>query len=131
MRWVKEILPPRPRRRWLLMTIRLSPSNFAGTVRTLVAVGTPRDASMLATTWAAAPRSGAVCAPVPGGGGAAATPIGTAPAGGAGWRPDAGAAVPHPAARAPAGRSPSAGGGANRPARGVATGGADPPRGSP
>src|SRR5260370_23552172 len=108
MRWVKEILPPRPRRRWLLMTIRLSPSNFAGTVRTLVAVGTPRDASMLATTWAAAPRSGAVCAPVPGGGGAAATTIGTGPAGGAGGAPDAGAAVPDPAAGAPAAPSPSA-----------------------
>src|SRR5579875_1249316 len=58
MRWVKLTLPPRPRRRWLLMTTRLSMSSFAGTARTLVAVGTVRLASMLATTRAAAPRNG-------------------------------------------------------------------------
>ena len=40
MTWVNEILPPRLRVRWLLMTVRLSMSSFAGTARTLVAVGT-------------------------------------------------------------------------------------------
>ncbi len=37
------------------MTMRLSTSSFAGTARTLVAVGTPRLVSMLVTTRAAAP----------------------------------------------------------------------------
>src|SRR3954452_20640367 len=55
IRWVKETLPPRPRRRWLLMTTRLSISSFAGIALTLVAVGTVRLASMLETTRAAAP----------------------------------------------------------------------------
>ena len=40
MRWVKLTLPPRARRRWLLITTRLSASSLAGTARTLVAVGT-------------------------------------------------------------------------------------------
>ena len=40
MMWVKLTLPPRARRRWLLMTTRLSAISFAGTARTLVAVGT-------------------------------------------------------------------------------------------
>src|SRR5258708_25129010 len=57
MRWVKEPLPPRPRARWLLITIRLSISSFAETARTDVAVGTRRLASMLATVREAAPRS--------------------------------------------------------------------------
>src|ERR1700729_2287480 len=57
MRWVKEIFPPRPRCRWLLMTIRLSISSFAGTARTLVAVGTVRLAAMFWAGRAAAPRS--------------------------------------------------------------------------
>ena len=39
------------------MTTRLSISNFAGTERTLVAVGTARLASMLVTTRAAGPLS--------------------------------------------------------------------------
>ena len=39
------------------MTTRLSISNFAGTVRTLVAVGTAKLASMLVTTRAAGPLS--------------------------------------------------------------------------
>ena len=39
------------------MTTRLSISNFAGTARTLVAVGTARLASMLVTTRAAGPLS--------------------------------------------------------------------------
>src|SRR5256885_5894601 len=66
MRWVKLTLPPRPRARWLLMTIRLSASSFAGTARTLVAVGTVSDWSMLATIRAATPRSTVVCAPAAG-----------------------------------------------------------------
>src|SRR4051794_23720957 len=57
MRWVKLTFPPRPRRRWLLMTTRLSMSSLAGTARTLVAVGTARLASMLTTVRAAAPLS--------------------------------------------------------------------------
>src|SRR3954468_17996544 len=60
MRWVKLTLPPRARRRWLLITTRLSKSSLAGTARTLVAVGTCSDCSMLATTRAAAPLSGVV-----------------------------------------------------------------------
>src|SRR4051812_3436272 len=58
MRCVNDTLPPRPRRRWLLMTTRLSMSSLAGMTRTLVAVGTARLASMLATTRAAAPFRG-------------------------------------------------------------------------
>src|SRR6185369_8109458 len=58
MRWVKLTLPPRPRVRWLLITMRLSASSFAGTARTLVAVGTASEASMFCTIRAATPRSG-------------------------------------------------------------------------
>ena len=58
MMCVKDTLPPRERARWLLMTTRLSMSSLAGTARTLVAVGTPSELSMLATTRAAGPRSG-------------------------------------------------------------------------
>src|ERR1044072_3345324 len=58
MRWVNDTLPPRPRRRWLLTTTRLSMSSLAGIARTLVAVGTARLASLLVTTRPAAPRSG-------------------------------------------------------------------------
>src|SRR5690348_3158288 len=58
MRCVNDTLPPRPRRRWLLMTTRLSISSFAGMTRTLVAVGTASEASMFATTRAAAPLRG-------------------------------------------------------------------------
>ncbi len=42
MRWVNDTLPPRERRRWLLITMRLSIMSLAGMVRTLVAVGTVR-----------------------------------------------------------------------------------------
>ncbi|CAB4546400.1 unannotated protein [freshwater metagenome] len=41
--------------------MRLSINNFAGIERTLVAVGTLSDASMLVTTRAAVPRSGSTC----------------------------------------------------------------------
>ena len=57
MTWVSDTLPPRPRDRWLLITTLLSISNFTGTDRTLVAVGTERLASMFVTTRPAAPRS--------------------------------------------------------------------------
>src|SRR5262252_608997 len=57
MRWVNETLPPRPRLRWLLMTMRLSMSSLAGTGRTLVAVGTVRLAIMFVAVRADAPRS--------------------------------------------------------------------------
>ena len=55
---MKETFPPRARFKWLLMTVRLSIINFAGIARTLVAVGTVRDASILWTTRLATPRSG-------------------------------------------------------------------------
>ena len=58
MRWVKLTLAPVVRASWLLRICRLTSSSRAGTVRTLVAVGTPRLASMLAAIRAAAPRSG-------------------------------------------------------------------------
>src|ERR1700712_1203934 len=58
MRWVKLTLPPRARRRWLLMTMRLSIISFAGIVRTLVAVGIDSDASMFVARLFAMPRSG-------------------------------------------------------------------------
>src|SRR6478735_9072708 len=56
MRWVKLTLPPRVRAMWLLITIRLSIMSFAGTVRTLVAVGTVSDSSMLAARVLVMPR---------------------------------------------------------------------------
>ena len=55
---VNETFPPRPRFRWLLITIRLSIINFAGIARTLVAVGTLSEPSMLCTTRAETPRIG-------------------------------------------------------------------------
>src|SRR5215203_4299958 len=57
MRWVNDTLPPRARARWLLITMRLSAISFAGTARTLVAVGTESDASMFFAIAVAAPRS--------------------------------------------------------------------------
>src|SRR5829696_4282947 len=56
MRWVKLILPPRVRDMWLLMTMRLSIISLAGTVRTLVAVGTVSDSSMFAARVFVIPR---------------------------------------------------------------------------
>ena len=49
MRWVKLTFPPTVRNSWLFTMVRLTSSSLAGTTRTLVAVGTPSDASMLAT----------------------------------------------------------------------------------
>src|ERR1700722_14022931 len=86
IRWVKEIFPPRPRCRWLLMTIRLSMSSFAGTTRTLVAVGTLRLAAMFSAVLAAAPRSLLTSASL---GGGATWPDGAA---GEAWAGCAGAA---------------------------------------
>ena len=56
MRWVKLTLPPRVRDMWLLITMRLSIISFAGTVRTLVAVGTVSDSSMFAARALGMPR---------------------------------------------------------------------------
>src|SRR4051795_12385856 len=64
-RWVNETFPPRERRRWLLMTMRLSASSLAGTARTLVAVGSCSDAVMFLAIALAAPRSGRVVSSVP------------------------------------------------------------------
>src|SRR5690606_14484030 len=58
IRWVKLTLPPRARLRWLLITMRLSIMSFAGMVRTLVAVGTVRLASMFVASDLAIPRRG-------------------------------------------------------------------------
>src|SRR4051812_7123218 len=60
---VNDTLPPRVRPRWLFKIWRLTSRSFAGTVRTDVAVGTSRLASMLSTTRAGAPRSGCGCSP--------------------------------------------------------------------
>ena len=65
IRWVNEIFPPRFRFRKLLITIRLSAINFAGTARTEVAVGTSSDEVIFFTTAAATPRNGVVVMPVP------------------------------------------------------------------
>src|ERR1700684_248512 len=81
IRCVNDTLPPRPRRRWLLMTILLSTSSLAGTARTLVAVGTPRLAVMLVTVRAAAPRS--LLTSVPSGGLGGESGAGLGGAGGA------------------------------------------------
>src|SRR4051794_15916611 len=56
MMWVNETLPPRARLRWLLMTMRLSQSNFTGMLRTEVAVGTASEMSMFLAVAAAMPR---------------------------------------------------------------------------
>ena len=59
---VNDTFPPRVRRKWLLMTIRLSIRSFAGIARTLVAVGTVSDASMFDASALAMPLSGATTA---------------------------------------------------------------------
>ena len=58
IRWVKLALPMRLRFMWPLMIRRLASSILAGMSRKLVAVGTPRLASMFSTMRAEAPRSG-------------------------------------------------------------------------
>src|SRR5690606_4354917 len=57
MRCVNDTLPPRARRRWLLITMRLSIMSFAGMVRTLVAVGIDVLWSMLVASVFAMPLS--------------------------------------------------------------------------
>ena len=57
MRWVKLTLVPVVRTSCSLSAARFTSSNRAGTVRTEVAVGTPRLSSMFATMRPAAPRS--------------------------------------------------------------------------
>ncbi len=54
---MNEILPPRVRLSWLLITTRLSIISLAGMARTLVAVGRSSDCDMFFTTAAAAPRN--------------------------------------------------------------------------
>src|SRR5215831_275781 len=88
MRCVNETFPPRPRARWLLITMRLSLSSLAGMDRTLVAVGTVRLAAMLSAVRAAAPRSRSW---VPSA--TAAAPAALAGAGGAAGAGAAGASV--------------------------------------
>src|SRR5580704_3163182 len=82
MRWVKLTFAPVVRASWLLRICRFTSSSRAGTVRTLVAVGTARLASMLATMRDAAPRSGTGTSPATGSptpaGAAAVGPVGTA-----------------------------------------------------
>src|ERR1700691_3296209 len=58
MLWVKLTFAPVVRASWWLRIRRLTSRRRAGTVRTLVAVGTVKLASMLATMREAAPRSG-------------------------------------------------------------------------
>src|SRR5829696_4863488 len=58
MRCVKETLPSPLRWRYPLMTLRLTSSSLAGTLRKLVAVGTVRLRAMLAAIAAPAPRIG-------------------------------------------------------------------------
>src|SRR6478736_2065078 len=86
MRWVKLTLPPPLRPRNPLTTRRLTSKSLAGTLRKLVAVGTVRLRSMLATTAAPAPRIGllgsAVAAAGWAGAGAAAAAGGAAGAAG-------------------------------------------------
>src|ERR1700678_4415682 len=80
MMWVKLTFAPVVRASWLFRIRRLTSRSRAGTVRTLVAVGTDRLSSMLATVRAAAPRSG-VGSPVGAGttgAGAGAAAAGTA-----------------------------------------------------
>src|SRR5438105_2530429 len=91
MRWVKLALPPRLRARWLLRILRLTSRSLAGTWRTLVAVGTPRLASMLATMRAAAPRRGTGFSSASSGAGVGRETGAGAGAGGA-WAGAAGAA---------------------------------------
>ena len=86
MMWVKLTLAPVVRASWLFRMSRLTSSRRAGTVRTLVAVGTPRLASMLATILDAAPRSGVASS------GAASTAEADAAVADAAWRVDDGPA---------------------------------------
>src|SRR5580704_17833119 len=84
MRWVKLTLAPDVRARCWFSMDRLTSSNLAGTVRTLVAVGTANDASMLTAMRAAAPRRGwGAGSSVPAGGTAAGAAVGAVATAGA------------------------------------------------
>ncbi len=63
MRCVKLTFPPRSRASWLFRIWRLISSSFAGSVRTDVAVGTPRLATMFSTMRADAPRNASGVSP--------------------------------------------------------------------
>src|SRR5487761_1228267 len=63
MRWVKLTLAPVVRASWLFRIWRLTSRSLAGTVRTLVAVGTDTLAAMLVAMRAAAPRRGTARSP--------------------------------------------------------------------
>src|ERR1700678_1059915 len=95
MRWVKLTLAPVVRASWLLRICRFTSRRRAGTVRTLVAVGTPRLASMLATMRLAAPlRRTASSAPESTAGGAASRVAGGGGAPGGGGAGGGGGAEP-------------------------------------
>src|ERR1700730_13030331 len=66
--WVNEILPPRVRLSWLLITTRLSIISLAGIARTLFAVGSSGVIDLFFTTASAAPRNTWTSSPSPGGG---------------------------------------------------------------
>ena len=98
MRCVKLTFPPPLRARWLFRIWRFTSSRRAGTVRTEVAVGTPRLASMFTTVRAAAPRSGSGASPsavgaLAAGAGVAAAGAGAGDDAGAGAGAGAGAAA--------------------------------------
>ncbi len=79
MMCVKLTFAPVVRASWLFRIRRLTSRSRAGTVRTLVAVGTARLASMLATIREAAPRSGVASSlPAVARGGAGAAAVGRA-----------------------------------------------------
>src|SRR5579859_3130790 len=102
--WVNEILPPRVRFNWLLITTRLSIISLAGMARTLVAVGRSSDIDMFFATAAAAPRNTWTSSPSAGGG-----PAGLAAGAGAGADGRA-APLPDGAAGAVGGGAAGAGG---------------------
>src|SRR4051794_38347293 len=111
MRCVKLTLPRPGRERWLFRICRLTSSSFAGTLRTEVAVGTPRLASMFSTIRAAAPRIGFGVSPSRTSGG---VPAGVRGSGGGSWRSvtdGAAAAAGGGAGTAAGGPSPAGGGG--------------------
>src|SRR5262249_17890268 len=88
------------RRRWLLITMRLSASSFAGTERTLVAVGMVSERSMFFAITAFAPRIDLTLSPsvIFTGAGAVAAGAGRAGAGCAGGRTWVAFTCPLPAA---------------------------------
>ena len=123
IRCVKLALPSRLRRRWPLMMRRFDSSILAGTSRKLVAVGTPRLASMLLTIAAAAPRS---ASPGSGSGSAAGASAAGAGADGAGADGAGTAAAGVEAGAGAAGAGAAGAGGGVAAAGAGATGSAEP-----